>query len=457
LKGYKTDRYLSKMINRRFIFKAFFCGFILILFPTSVFSENLKEAIEQAVTTNPTVLEQLNQKLSRDYDIKQARAGYLPSVDLNASYGSETSDNNATRLTKFGHSRSMNRQEAALVLRQMLFDGFETASETARHEFRSESAEFQLVNLSQQVTIDTVTAYINVLRAQKLVKYAEDSVKIHEKIYDQVQLRSSMGADNQGSLSQIEGRLNLAYSNLEAERNNLEDALTEYERVVGSLPKTALEEASFDLNFPKSYEETLEKALRNHPAIRAAQADIEAVKMQQKTSKSNYYPDLELELGSEWADNQNGVRGHDNGRYALLNLRYNLYQGGEHQARVVRDAYLIEEAVQRKDVTRRKVAKVVDIAWNAYQSSEKRAAFLQKYVDATIKTRDAYEQQFRIGERTLLDLLNTENEIFSAHSENIKNQYENILAKYRVIDSMGILLRELQLDVVSETAAVKPE
>ncbi len=445
------------MIDNHFNFKNFvvFQAFILIFCSASVFADNLKEAIEQAVTTNPTVLEQLNQKLSRDYDIEQAKAGYLPSLDLNASYGAETSDNNATRLSKFGHSRSMNRQNASLILRQMLFDGFETSSETARQEFRSESAEFQLINLSQQVTIDTVTAYINVLRAQKLLKYAEDNVKVHEKIYDQVKLRSSMGADNQASLSQIEGRLNLAYSNLEAERNNLEDTLTEYEKVVGSVPKSALEEARFELDFPKSYAQTLEKALTNHPAIRAAQADIEAIKMQQKTSKSNYYPDLELELGGEWADNQNGVRGHDNGRYAIINLRYNLYQGGEHKARVTRDAYLIEEAMQHKDVTRRKVAKVVDIAWNAYQSSEKRAAFLRKYVAATIKTRDAYEQQFRIGERTLLDLLNTENEIFSAHSENIKNKYENILAKYRVIDSMGILLQQLKLDVVSKTAKAK--
>jgi adhesin transport system outer membrane protein len=96
------------------------------------------------------------------------------------------------------------------------------------------------------------------------------------------------------------------------------------------------------------------------------------------------------------------------------------------------------------------VVKAVEIAWNAYESSNKRTGFLQKYVDSTVKTRNAYEQQFRIGERTLLDLLNTENEIFSAHSENIKNQYENVLAKYRVIDSMGILLRELQLSIVNE-------
>lgn len=443
------------MLYKRFIFKAFFLSVYMLLSSSIVLADNLKDVIDQAVSTNPTVLEQLNQKISRDYEIKQAKAGYLPSIDLNASYGSETSDNNSTRSTRFGHSRNLNRQEASLVLRQMLFDGYKTSSETARQEFRSDSAEYQLINLSQQVTIDTVTAYINVLRAQKLVKYAQDSVKIHEKIHDQVELRSSLGADNQGSLSQIVGRLNLAYSNLEAERNNLEDALTEYEKVVGSLPKTALEEATFELNFPKSYEETLEKALRNHPAILAAQADVEAVRMQQKTSKSNYYPDLELELGSEWADNLNGVRGHDNGQYALINVRYNLYQGGEHKARVTRDAYLIEEAMRRKDVTRRKVAKAVDLAWNAYQSSEKRAEYLQKYVNATIKTRDAYEQQFRIGERTLLDLLNTENEIFSAHSENIKNKYQNILAQYRVIDSMGILLQELKLDVVSKTAKVK--
>lgn len=423
---------------------------IALFISPAAYSVTLVQATEQAITTNPEVLEQLNQKLSRDAEIRQAEAGYLPSIDLTAGYGTETSDNNSTRSTHFGHSRSMNRQEAELVLRQMLFDGFETSSETARHEYRSDSANYQLINLSQEVTIDAITAFINVLRTQKLVKFANDNVVIHEKIHDQVELRARMGADNQGSLSQITGRLNLAYANLEAEKNNLKDALTEYEKIIGTMPGESLEEASFELNFPKTYEETLEKAIVNHPAIMAAQADINAVKMQQRTSRSNYYPDVELQLGSEWADNQNGVRGHDNGHYAMLNLRYNLYQGGADKARINKDAHLINEAKSRFDVTRRKVVKAVEIAWNAYESSNKRAGFLQKYVNSTVKTRNAYEQQFRIGERTLLDLLNTENEIFSAHSENIKNQYENILAKYRVIDSMGILLRELQLSVVNE-------
>ena len=424
-------------------------SFFLALSP-SVYAVTLVQATEQAVTTNPEVLEQLNQKLSRDSEIRQAESGYYPSIDVIAGYGSETSDNNATRAISSDHTRSMNRQEAQLVLRQMLFDGFETSSETARQTYRSESANFQLINLSQEVTINAITAFINVLRTQKLVKYAQDNVNIHEKIHDQVELRASMGADNQGSLSQIKGRLNLAYSNLEAEKNNLLDALTEYERVVGTMPSDALEEATFKLDFPKDFKDALSKAEVNHPAIMAAQADINAVRMQQRTSRSNYYPDLEIELGSEWADNQNGVRGHDNGHYAMFNVRYNLYQGGADKARISKDAYLIKEAQRRLEVTRRKVVKVVDLSWNAYESSNKRAVFLQKYVDATVKTRDAYEQQFRIGERTLLDLLNTENEIFTAHSENIKNQYENVLARYRVIDSMGILLRELQLSVVTE-------
>ncbi|MCU7834878.1 MAG: TolC family outer membrane protein [gamma proteobacterium symbiont of Taylorina sp.] len=441
MKNYKSNKF-SKLIPS---------VFLSLSVSSSVYAANMFEAIEQAITSNPEVLEQLNQKLSRDFEVRQAKSGYLPSIDVIAGYGSESSDNNSTRAGANGsHKNSMNRQEATLVLRQMLFDGFETRSETARQEFRSESANHQLMNLSQQITIDVIVAYVNVLRTQKLVEYAEENVKIHEKIHDQVGLRSSMGADSQGSLSQIAGRLNLAYSNFEAEKNNLKDAKADYERVVGSAPSEALEEAVFDLILPKTFADTLNRAMDNHPSIKAARADVEAVRMQQNTSKSNYYPDLEMELGQDWADNQNGVRGHDNGHYAMLNLRYNIYQGGADKARISKDAHLIMEAQSRMDVTNRTVTKAVDIAWNAYQSSTRRADFLQKYVDSTIETRDAYDQQFQIGERTLLDLLNTENEVFSAHSENIKNQYENLIAKYRVIDSMGMLLNDLELSVLTE-------
>jgi adhesin transport system outer membrane protein len=424
--------------------------FALITGAANVHALNLKQAIEQAITTNPEVLEQLNQKLSRDAEWREARAGFLPRVDIDASYGTETSDNNSTRATRFGHSRNMNRQEASLIIRQMLFDGYETESESTRQQYRSESAQFQLITRSQEITLDAIRAYIEVLRSRKLVKYAASNVEVHEKIHDQVELRSRMGADSQGSLSQIVGRLNLAYSNLEAEKNNLNDALTNFEQVIGQYPEEALEDITFDLDLPKSYRDALDQALVNHPALLAAQSDIQAVQMQQNTSKSNYYPDIELELGSEWADNQNGVRGHDNAYYAMLNLRYNLYQGGANQARIKKDAYLIQEAKQRRDVTRRKVIKSVELAWNAMESANKRANYLEKYVTATIKTRDAYDQQFKIGERTLLDLLNTENEILTAHSEDIKNHYAQILSQYSLLNSMGILLTKLQLNVVSD-------
>lgn len=415
------------------------------------YAVNLNEAVEQAITTNPQVLEQLNIKLSRDYEIRQAKAGYLPSIDLLAGYGSETTDNRVNRELSDNHSRSMNRQQATLILRQMIFDGYETSSEVARQEYRSESANYELINLSQEISVAAIAAYINVLRTQKLVNYAEENVKVHEKIHDQVELRASSGADNQGSLSQIKGRLNLAYSNLEAEKNNLKDALTEYEKVIGGSPEEVLEEASFELELPADYQTALDQALEYHPAIKAAQTDIEERRMQQNTSKSNYYPELELELGSGWADNQDGTRGHDNNHYAMLNVRYNIYQGGADKARVTKDAYLIQEAQSKLDTTRRSVIKAVEIAWSAYQSSNRRLGFLENYVDSTIKTRDAYEQQFRFGERTLLDLLNTENEIFTAQSENIKNEYENIIAKYRVLDAMGTLLNDLQMSVITQT------
>jgi len=92
----------------------------------------------------------------------------------------------------------------------------------------------------------------------------------------------------------------------------------------------------------------------------------------------------------------------------------------------------------------------VAFAWNTYKSSERRLAYLEGYVKSSEETSASYLQQFQIDERTLLDLLNTENEIFEARKEFLKVKYQNILAKYRVLTSMGIMLEKSKVRVITD-------
>jgi len=415
----------------------------------------LHEVIEHAVLNNPSVLEMYNQKISREYEVKEANGGYLPQVDLDAGAGYKRSSSPSTRA---GGEDSVTYKAwtVTLGLRQMLFDGFLTKSEKARQKKRVESAFFELYNLAEEVGIAATEAYINVLRTQKLVEYAEENLAAHEKMFDQIEMRSMMGADDQSSLTQMTGRLKLAQSNVESERNNLRDRWTEYLEIVGYLPKDALEDIDFTMPLPTKYEETLDYALNNHPALARSMADVEQFKLQKNASKSFLYPRIQLELLSTWQDNfdEDDVAplniGRQNDQSAMIQMNYNLYNGGSDIAAVNRDQFLKQEAEEHLEWQRRRVEKDVAFAWFTYKSDQKRIPVLADYVKSTEDTREAYLKQFQIGERTLLDLLNTENEIFEARSEYITVYYQNVLSKYRILASMGTLLEQTRIHVVTD-------
>jgi len=414
----------------------------------------LNEVIEQTILSNPSILEQYNQKISREYEVKVAHGDYLPQIDFDTSAGFKRVENETTRANGNGEPDLYNTWNAQITLKQMLFDGYLTRSEKARQNKRVESAFFELYNLAEETGIAAIRVYTNVLLYKQYVTYAEQNLLGHEKMFDQIEMRSLLGADDKSALSQSRGRLNLALSNVESEKNNLQDRWTEYLEVVGFLPKDAMQDVEFTIALPETYEETLDYALANHPALARSKAVIEQFKLQKKSSKSFYYPRVELELNSRWernsaVDNSNvGLR--SNEQAVLLNLNWNLYNGGADKARVDKDQFLRQEADEHLEWQRRRVEKDVSYAWNTYKVSDKRLKFLAEYVSSTEETSVSYLEQFKIGERTLLDLLNIENEVFESRKEFLKVKYENILAKYRVLASMGTLLEKIRIKVMTD-------
>jgi outer membrane protein, adhesin transport system len=425
---------------------------LLAVFQVNLYATSLHEVMEQTILTNPGILEQYNNKILREYEVELSRGGFYPKLDFDASGGIKREEDDYDNGTDI--DRNYKSVTGAFTLKQLLYDGSMTRSDVERLESRVESAFFQLYNLAEETAILSIKAYTDVLLYQKYVEFAETNLKSHEKMYDQIEMRSMLGADDQSSLSQMKGRLQLALSNVEAETNNLQDRWTEYRKVVGSLPKDALENVTFDIVLPETYAETLDYALANHPALASSKADVVHAKLQKEWAKAFYYPRVELQLRAgmekkfDYSDNTSDVTSND--QSAILGLNWNLYNGGSDKSKVKQFQYDIQTKDEHLELQRRRVEEDVAFAWNTYKSSEKRLDYLAKYVKATQETGDAYLQQFQIGERTLLDLLNTENEIFEAQKEFLSVKYQNILAKYRVLASMGTLLEKTKIHLVTD-------
>ena len=418
----------------------------------------LQEVVRDTLQDSPDVRITANERMARKHALEQAKAGYYPTVDVTAGYGREWSENSNTLAPPPPDDVTLTRTEAGIQLRQMLFDGFGTANEVDRQRARIRSAAYSVSSSAENTGLNTVDVYLNLLKHQRLVALAEDNLEAHQRIHDQIKLRADRGVGRKAELDQIRGRLALARSNLIAAKANREDARTDYLRVVGELPDEKLERPPMPTaTLPDSSEQAVQRALDNHPTLQSANADVEAVDAQYEAAKQRYYPRFDLELSRTWNNNIDGVEEDDEDWQAMVRMRFNIFNGGADMARRKEVAYLINEAKEVRSRTHRQVVQSMRLSWNAYQATGDRLDFLQEHVEASEKTREAYTQQFNLGQRTLLDLLDTENELFEANQAYIEGDTDHLFAAYRVTAGMGRLLETVDVSEPAEAQLTMEE
>ncbi|BDB28968.1 TolC family outer membrane protein (plasmid) [Cupriavidus sp. P-10] len=418
-----------------------------IAVPHHAAAQPLPQAVEQAVHTNPEVLASGSRRLAADEGLKQARAGYLPRVDVNAATGRVRLDSHSTRVTGLSDS-SYARHAADVTITQMLFDGFGVSSDVERQGARIDGAAYRVGATAEDIALRTVGVYVEVLRRQETVAIAEANLEVHQHIQDQIRLGADNGVLRRADLYQAESRLALAQANLRAEQGALQDAVAAFLRVVGAPPQRLTRPESLAAVLPATEPEAQRVANASHPALGAGQADIAEAQAARSLARSALWPRLDLEATA--ARDRDRVLGTTDERSVMLRVRYNLFRGNADKARINEAGYQIQEAEQNLERLRRLVQEGVSLAYNAYRTAQDRLVSLQQYVQASDATRVGYRKQFRIGQRSLLDLLNAENEYFSARTAYVTGQYTELASQYRILAGMGLLLATLQVAPPSE-------
>ncbi len=420
----------------------------------SVSASTLQEAIETTINTNPDVLAAGNERNAVAEEVKQARAGYFPTVDLTLGTGWETSENPTTRAAGKGDHESFNRDEASLQLRQMLFDGNATENEVKRQMARTNSRSYTVFGEAERTALQATNAYLNVLRRQKLVDLAVTNYDAHERTHDQIKLRSEHGVGRKADMDQSQGRLALARANLLAEQSNLRDAKITYARVVGQEADNLVDPRSPENAVPETLDDAINQALENHPVLNSAKADVASANAQHDTASSPFMPRVDFELGATADNDIDGINGHNKDVTAMFRMRYNLLNGGKDQARQQETAYLINQAKEVRNNTHRQVEESVRLSWNALETVNGQMDYFRLHVESSERSRDAYQQQFGLGQRTLLDLLDSENEVFVARQALVNAEYDQLFAKYRIINSMGALLQTMDVALPATAATL---
>jgi adhesin transport system outer membrane protein len=429
---------------------------IALTFGSQAFAYTLSEAVGHTLATSPDLLIETNTRDMVDKELRQSYAGYLPTVDLAAGWGEQYTNNPTTRaanpllggtsLSQEG-TRTLTRQEFSLIASQMLFDGLAVYHDVEGHKARVRAESWRVNGTAQDIALGAVEAYINVLLRRELVKENRDNLANHEAIFGQIQKRSEGGIGRKADLDQAEGRVALARTNLMAEEANLRDAETEFLRKVGIPVPNHLAMPGHPEHFPANEFEAVEMGLKHHPILRASVEDVNVVRAEHKGARAPFVPRFDLQLGMTRNHNVDGTTGDTDDNSAMLRMRWNLFSGGKDLANLCRTAYKMQEAQEVQNRAHRQVVESVRLAWSTYETAKKQLRWFKDHVDASTRTSEAYAKQFNIGQRTLLDLLDSENELFGAKTAYTNGKYTEILGRFRILNAAGCLTEGLRMEL----------
>jgi adhesin transport system outer membrane protein len=405
---------------------------------------DLRSVVQTTLETNPELHAYLDAFQASTEDRREVFGGYLPSIDLNASVGQADRE--------FDRRNRYSRNYAEISLTQMLFDGFRVRSALAKADHTSRVRYYELLDGAETKALEASDAYLGVQRHRELVKLAQDNLANHQRVHEHIAQRAERGVSNRADLQQIEGRLALARSNLITEVANLQSVTARYQRLVGQLPASKLQ--PFEVSsaqVPDSLSQVLKTVYANNPALYAAFENTEVTQAALRETKSTRYPTLELGLRHGTYKNNNGFDNRTDpssyGDESIIELRarYNLYRGGSDRAAERAAHQRINQAESLRDKACVDLRQSATIAHSDVLNVQSRLVSLDQHRTASAAVLTAYREQFDIGRRSLLDVLDSENESFQAERAYTNGRYDLQIARLYTLHSMGELLNTLSL------------
>jgi outer membrane protein, adhesin transport system len=408
----------------------------------------LEDAAAKAVQTHPEVMNKWHQFKASGYERDVSWGRYLPTLDV--MYGTAYKREESPTLPTANRKANYNFQNSKATLRQNLFEGFATMHDTKRLEHASMVRFYEMLDLSETAALEAAKAYIDVWRFRQLVTYAEESYATHRVLYEKIRERADSGVGRRVDLETAAGRLALAESNLLTETSNLHDVTARYQRVVGELPPAEMEPPPAELlskNFPKDRAAGINMSFEKAPSLKASFENILSAMRNVSVQKAGYMPRLDA-YAEKMRDTSTNGQGYSGNTYETtygLTASWNLFNGLRDQAKVRKASEEKNSAKDLREKVCRDVRQNASMALNESASLAERLQYLDQHMLSTDKAREAFRRQFDIGQRTLLDVLDTENEYYTARRNYLNGEQDLVIAQAKFHATAGNLLNVLSL------------
>ncbi|HAT1876237.1 TPA: TolC family outer membrane protein [Legionella pneumophila] len=419
---------------------------VAMLTSSYVAADTLYEAVQYGMIANPDILLNTAKGLSAKQAIDKAKGGLYPSIDVTGGFGRQRSVNPTSAAIDDTPSTTLNIVESAVELRQRLFAGGGIINEVKRNQYRTQAEQWKTQGIAEDLALEITKNYFGVLLHERLYAYSIENLKAHKAVFKMIKERATAGITRAAEVDQANARLALAEANKISALADLQEVKINYAKTVGKWPENLqMPRVPARNSLPNNLAKIIEKGLDNHPTVKSSYADIKEAKAQYDVARAAYYPEVNLVLNSSKNKNLGGLAGPNDSDTVALRMNYNAFRGGADAAHIRETAYQVQEAYETKNRTLLQLKEAIRLSWNAYVASALRIQPLKQHVMASRKTRTAYQDEFKVGKRTLLDLLDSQNEYYQSQIELARAENDEILSRYRILNGMGCLLKYLNL------------
>ena len=398
----------------------------------------LDQVVKTILSENPSLKATEFNYLQVGKDLKMAKNAYYPTLDAAARVGYERKRLDDGVSKRRGDGRVSG---ASLTLVENIYNGGADMNRINSQSARLDSAAYTVAQAADRLTLSAANAYLQVLQTKRILDIEEENVKSHEEIYSQIKDRARSGYGVASEERQAGSRYTLAQSNYIAAKNNYEDALSTFEKLYGrKVAAKNLVMPSFNIPLPSTKEAVYNKAVLCNPTLLVQRSNIAMAESVVKEKNAPFLPKLDLVVSGAYDHSDVLYDNYEEQTFdALLRLNYNLYNKGNDKLDKEKSQLAVQQEQQTMDNLMRELKESLEFSWQNYVLNQEKMGYLNQHVEYAKATLDAYQDEFRIGRRDLINLLDAENEYNTALKEIATTETALSYAKYRLLDNMGMV------------------
>lgn len=405
---------------------------------------SMQNVMAVAIDSNPQINQAEMNKQAIEFELEQAKGLYLPRLTLEMSAGVRRLEN-ATRRALGIANEELYPLEAQLRAEQTLIDFGRRRGEKLRQAARVDGAALRVLERSEFVALQTARQYLDILLQQRVVAAAEDNLTFHNSLASDLSSGVTAGSISVADLQQAQERAKAASVRVSEAKEALTNAKIELMALSGlevdevQMPPAMLEK------LPTSLSEAVGMTRSRHPKVLEAMADVDAANAEAKKAKGDFYPTVGIELSGRIGDDIDAFRGETNDLLARAVLRWDIFDGGINRAKFQEMVRRASEARFRMHQVTRDAEADVRRAWNSKETQTAVFRDLSDQSRATDELLLSYREQFSVGRRSLLDVLDAQNTRFNVQVRTETARFSEIFAGYQVLASTNELLEAFGL------------